>query len=160
MKVHSFTIDFTEYDSTDQLDEGLKTRLKKTEEFLSHAYAPYSKFQVSAMCVLDDGTEVMGTNQENAAYPSGLCAERVAVFAAKSRFPDKKIDKIVITTAKGDDQPVTPCGGCRQVIMEYEQQQQQPIQLVLKAVDSKVWVFQSMNDLLPFAFNGSLLKKG
>lgn len=160
MKTHSFTVDFTAYDSTDQLDEGLKAQITKTETHLSHAYAPYSEFSVSAMCVMEDGVEVMGTNQENAAYPSGLCAERVAIFAAKSQFPDKNVAKIVIATAKGSNEPVTPCGACRQVIMEYEQKQQSPIQLVLKAAQNKVWIFKSMSDLLPFAFNGTLLKKG
>ncbi len=155
----SFTIEFTEYSSTDELSEGLRGLIKKSESYLSNAYAPYSKFRVAALCVLEDGTEVIGTNQENAAYPSGLCAERVAVFAAKAQFPDKKIDKIVLTTSGESENPLTPCGACRQVLIEYEHLQNEGIEVILKSGDSKIWVFSSINDLLPYSFDSSVLKK-
>ncbi|MDG1477846.1 MAG: cytidine deaminase, partial [Vicingaceae bacterium] len=125
---------------------------------LHNAYAPYSKFKVSAVCKMENGTVVKGTNQENGAYPSGLCAERVAIFAAKSQFPDQKVEKIVITTEETTLSPVSPCGACRQVLMEYELLQNQSIELIMKSGESKVWKFKSVKDILPFAFDGEFLK--
>lgn len=159
MTKKSINIEFIEYSSTDELNESLKALSEKSESHLSNAYAPYSNFRVAAMCVLEDGAEIIGTNQENAAYPSGLCAERVAVFSAKAQFPDKRIDKLVLATSGESESPLTPCGACRQVLIEYEQQQNQAIQIILKSVDSKIWIFNSVKDLLPFAFDSSVLKK-
>ena len=157
----SLNIDFIEYDSTNGIDKDVLGLINQAEGNLQNAYAPYSNFRVSAVCQMSTGEAINGTNQENGAYPSGLCAERVAVFAAKSKFPDQKIDKIVITTEQSSEEPVSPCGACRQVLIEYEIAQNQPIELILKSGDSKIWHFNSVKDILPFAFDGStILKKG
>ncbi len=126
---------------------------------LANAYAPYSKFNVSSIVKFVDGEEVVGTNQENAAYPSGLCAERVALFSAKTQYPDRKIESIVITTLTQSEYPFSPCGACRQVMMEYEQLQNQDIKIIMKSGEGKIWEFKSVKDLLPFMFNGAILKK-
>ncbi len=152
-------IEFLEYDSTNDIDNDLLDLINQAEDNLENAYAPYSNFKVSALCEMENGVFVLGTNQENAAYPSGLCAERVAVFAAKSKFPNQKIKNIVITTEQFSEIPCSPCGSCRQVIAEYEQQQQSPIQIILKSGESTILVFKSIADLLPFSFGGDMLKK-
>lgn len=160
MEDKEIKIQYKEYDNVEQLNNEDIKLLSAAENNFKNAYAPYSNFQVSSICVLESGELIFGTNQENSAYPSGLCAERVAIFSAKSQFPDQKVSKIVITTQASNDFPFSPCGGCRQVMMEYEQSQNQPIEVVLKSGDSKIWVFKCVADLLPFAFNGgSILKK-
>lgn len=161
MSKKNINIEFSEYNSTEELPKGLKALVDETDKYLANAYAPYSNFKVASICELANGEIVFGTNQENAAYPSGLCAERVAIFAAKSKFPGVAIQRIVITTAVGNDLPFSPCGACRQVLIEYEHVQNQPIEVVLKSGNSKVWQFSAVADLLPFAFNAStILKKG
>ena len=158
MNKKSLNIEYLEYDSAKVMDSEERDLLTQADENLKNAYAPYSKFKVSAVCKMEDGVVVKGTNQENGAYPSGLCAERVAIFAAKSQFPDKKVDKIVVTTELTTSSPVSPCGACRQVLIEYELTQNQPIELIMKSGDSKVWKFKSVKDILPFAFDGAFLK--
>ena len=158
MHKKSINIEYLEYDSIDALKNEEIDLIKVAEDNLQNAYAPYSKFKVSAVCMLEDGTIVKGTNQENGAYPSGLCAERVAAFSAKSQFPDKKVTKIVIITEDTTLTPVSPCGACRQVLVEYELAQNQPIELVVKSGNSKVWKFESVASILPFAFDGEFLK--
>lgn len=161
MAKKNINIVFSEYSSTNELSKGLIELINQAESVLPNAYAPYSNFHVSALCLLGNGETVSGTNQENAAYPSGLCAERVAIFAAKSRFPEQDIEKIIITTKAENASPFTPCGACRQVLIEYENAQNQPIEVILKSGNSKIWKFSSISDLLPFAFNGAtILKKG
>lgn len=158
MNKKSLNIEYLEYTSIDQMNNEERNLIVQADQNLKNAYAPYSNFKVSAVCKMEDGILVLGTNQENGAYPSGLCAERVAIFAAKSQFPDKKVDKIVVTTERSMDNPVSPCGACRQVLVEYELSQNQPIEVVLKSGFSKVWKFKSVKDLLPIAFDGEFLK--
>lgn len=155
-------IEFTEHENiNDNLSDSTVKLVGLTDENLKNAYAPYSEFRVSSAVLLENEKVILGTNQENAAYPSGLCAERVAIFSAKSQFPNQKISKLVITTEQSRELPFSPCGSCRQVIAEYEHQQKSPIEIILKAGESKVWVFKSIQDLLPFSFDGDLLlKKG
>jgi cytidine deaminase len=161
MSYKTLNIEYKEFESINEVDNQTLELINEAERGLKNAYAPYSEFRVSSVCLLENGTTVHGTNQENGAYPSGLCAERVAIFSAKSSYPDQNIKKIVIVTEQGKDTPFSPCGGCRQVLVEYENTQNQPIEVVLKSGDSKIWQFKSVNDILPFAFNGStLLKKG
>lgn len=159
MKKKSLNIEFIEYESTQGLDGELVDLINKTDENLKNAYAPYSNFKVSAVCKMANGEIVKGTNQENGAYPSGLCAERVAIFAAKSQFPNQNVEKIVITTEQTTEYPVSPCGACRQVLIEYEVTQKQPIELIMKSGNSKIWHFKSIADILPFAFDGEFLKE-
>jgi len=158
MNKKSLNIEYLEYDSAKVMDSEERDLITQADENLKNAYAPYSKFRVSAVCQMEDGVVVKGTNQENGAYPSGLCAERVAIFSAKSQFPDKKVEKIVVTTELTTSSPVSPCGACRQVLIEYEITQGQPIELIMKSGDSKVWKFKSVKDILPFAFDGEFLK--
>ena len=159
MSKRSLNIEYSEYESINDLENEAKALLVTADENLKNAYAPYSKFKVSAVCKMEDGTIVKGTNQENGAYPSGLCAERVAIFAAKSQFPDQKVEKIAITTEQTTTAPVSPCGACRQVLIEYEIAQNQPIELIMKSGNSKIWKFKSVRDILPFAFDGEFLKE-
>ena len=159
MVKRSLNIEYFEFESCNGLNEELRKLVDEADSNLKNAYAPYSKFKVSAVCKLSNGEVIRGTNQENGAYPSGLCAERVAIFAAKSQFPDENVEKIVITTEQSATEPVSPCGACRQVLIEYETAQNQLIELTMKSGDSKVWQFKSVADILPFAFDGEFLKE-
>ncbi|MBK8488148.1 MAG: cytidine deaminase [Bacteroidetes bacterium] len=119
---------------------------------INTAYAPYSNYRVGAALQLQNTTIISGSNQENAAYPSGLCAERVAIFSARSQHPNDVIETIAITTEKNSDHPIAPCGSCRQVISEYEIKQQSPIRIILGHIDGMVWISESMENLLPLPF--------
>ncbi len=138
------------------------------QELLSHAkrallgsYAPYSQFNVGCALRLEDGTIVQGSNQENMAYPSGLCAERVAIFWAGSNHPGKKIVAIAITAASkvvSTDHPITPCGSCRQSMLEYELNQCSPIKIIMQGSSGRIMEVDSVSSLLPFYFNEVDLK--
>lgn len=129
---------------------------------MDRAYAPYSNFKVGAVVLFDDGTLTEGNNQENAAYPSGLCAERVALFSAHSIYPEKHI-KALFIAAQGDieapENPTAPCGACRQVMLEYEVFQEEPFEVLLIHPSGKIYKFHSAGDLLPLAFVGKGLKR-
>jgi len=129
--------------------------VKKAEEACQSAYAPYSEFKVGAAVLLDNGKIILGNNQENAAYPSGLCAERVALFAAKSIYPDAQVIQLAIVS-DGDlidkDQFLTPCGACRQVMAEVQNRQNNTFQITLKNPDGSFIVFEKVDDLLPLIF--------
>lgn len=144
-----------------ELPEQDQALLKAAEEASQNAYAPYSQFFVGAALRLDKGDIVLGTNQENVAYPSGLCAERVALFSASTNFPNEPVDTMAITvnTAKTIiTEPLSPCGNCRQVIMEYQNKQKSPIRLILGGQGDTVWVFKNAAALLPFGFEAEYLK--
>lgn len=124
------------------------------------AYAPYSKFTVGCAILLENGQVVTGNNQENAAYPSGLCAERVAIFAAGAQYPGVIFKEMALTASPIDDSlkiPVPPCGACRQSIAEYENNQQQPITIYFMGAHGTVAKAQSLKDLLPLTFDQSYL---
>lgn len=127
---------------------------------LKNAYAPYSNFQVGAAILLENGGMVGGSNQENAAYPMCLCAERVALSAVASQYP-KLIIKAMAITVKAPNQiigqPAMPCGACRQALCEKESQQKQPIRLVIRGEEGPIYCFHSAKDILPFSFNASFL---
>jgi len=123
MKQHALQIGITEYDRLDELSETQVTLINKAIKAAGSAYAPYSKYYVGAAVLLGNGEIITGNNQENAAYPSGLCAERVAIFYAGSQFPDVPATSIAIVAIQNgsiQEEPVTPCGGCRQVLCEKE----------------------------------------
>jgi cytidine deaminase len=153
-------IEYEEFEWEDDYTNGEQELMKRAEEAVFRAYAPYSGFRVGVAVLLEDGQIITGSNQENAAYPSGLCAERVALFSAASRFPDKKVLKISVAAVdkKGTTTPVTPCGSCRQVMLEYEYKQQQPILILLHGPGKRILQFNSADALLPFGFNRSQLK--
>ena len=124
------------------------------------SYAPYSHFSVGAAVELEDGTIVGGSNQENSAYPSGLCAERTAVFYANSRYPDLAVRRLCIAArnTKGDftKQPISPCGACRQVLLETEQRAGHHIEVLLYGTDG-IYCIRSIRDLLPMGFDENFL---
>lgn len=134
----------------------------KADAMTGTAYAPYSGFRVGAAVLLANGEVVTGSNQENVAYPSGLCAERVALFAAGAHQPGVAVQTIAIvahTDRFAINSPLTPCGGCRQVMMEFRHRQSTPIRLLL-AGGGKVWILDDASFLLPFAFEAEGLKSG
>lgn len=145
-----------EYSNIDQLDPENRELLLKARAVCASAYAPYSRFQVGAAVLLENGRIVLGTNQENAAYPSGLCAERVALFAASSEFPKIAARKIAISARKkGKRLPVevTPCGGCRQVMIEYQNLQDESLEIIMEGPQGKIYRAHSVDVLLPFKFS-------
>lgn len=136
--------------------------LDAAEKAMGSAYSVYSKFSVGAALLLDTGEIEVGNNQENAAYPSGLCAERVAFFATKARNPKAVIRKVAIIAKSTEFElksPVSPCGGCRQVMAEYEQLQEVDIELLLAYPGEEVYLVENVSQLLPLLFNPSELKK-
>jgi cytidine deaminase len=126
------------------------------------AYAPYSGFLVGASVLLENGEVINGSNQENVAYPSGLCAERVALFYAGAKFPDVKINTVAISVLSKNFEVkdvISPCGACRQVMAEYEDKQHKPIKVILHSPTDEVLIANRVEDLLPFMFKSPLLKK-
>ena len=151
---------FTSFQSPDQLPTEDQKLLNKAIDARDRAYAPYSGFSVGAAVLLDNGTIITGNNQENAAYPSGMCAERVAVWSALSQFPGIKLKKVFISARSENklvDRPVSPCGSCRQTLAEYETKQNQPIEVFFTGETGVILKAGSIRDLLPFMFDNTLL---
>lgn len=148
-------IDYELYETWEDLNEQERMLVNSAYETCSAAYAPYSKFKVGAAALLSNGEVILGNNQENVAYPSGLCAERVALFYAGANFPNEHVNTLCIV-AKGDllpeDQLLSPCGGCRQVMLESENRQESPMRVILVSQNKRTIVFHSAADLIPFAF--------
>lgn len=147
-----------EFDELNQSDQALMTN---AIEATNRSYAPYSKFSVGAAALLADGTIVTGTNQENAAYPSGLCAERTTLFYANSQYPDQPVLTLAIaarTEKDFIDLPIPPCGACRQVILETEKRYKQPIRILLYG-KKEIYEVKSICDLLPLSFDASAMKE-
>lgn len=132
--------------------------IQSAKDATKNAYAPYSDFHVGAAALLEDNSIVIGSNQENAAYPSGLCAERVAIFHVGATYPDKKVLKMAIVAKPNGGEYIEayPCGGCRQVLLEYQNKQKEPIELLLVKPDDEV-LKVTADQLLPFGFDGSVL---
>lgn len=152
---------FESYDSIEELPEQDQKLVLEARQAANDAYAPYSNFHVGSAVLLENGLIVRGSNQENAAYPAGLCAERVALFAAGAHHPGKKIISIAITAhPKGHKRSVaiSPCGDCRQVMAEYEHRYEHSIRLIMEAGEGSFIVTESVALLLPFLFNGHSLK--
>lgn len=148
-----------------QSDADLETQdlqlLQKAREAANKAYAPYSNFYVGAALLLENGEIVTGNNQENAAYPSGLCAERTAVFYASSQHPHVKIRTIAVAYRSENTSytdPISPCGACRQVLAEYEVRAQSPIRMIMASQTGKIYIAESIESLLPVMFNRQYLK--
>lgn len=160
MNPFSFTISGIAY-QLDELPVADRSLLESAKAMTTNAYAPYSQFNVGAALRLANGKVVEGSNQENAAYPSGLCAERVAIFAASSQYPEITVEAmaIAVSTKKFDvNEPLSPCGGCRQVLMEYRHRQKSPMRIILAGTGNIVWIFEDVSALLPFSFNADGLK--
>ena len=134
--------------------------IEKAKAATASAYAKYSHFKVGAALRLKNGTIVIGANQENAAFPSGLCAERTAVFAAQANFPEQPIASLAIAASNENGfltDPITPCGSCRQVLLEIEDRYQQPVKIYLYGL-SGVYVINSIKDLMPLSFVGKSMR--
>ncbi|WP_424002311.1 cytidine deaminase [Maribacter sp. IgM3_T14_3] len=154
------SFDVTVYDSFNELKSDDQNLMSAAVSARQRAYAPYSSFNVGASVLLENGEIIEGNNQENASYPSGLCAERVAVFYAGAKYPGMKIKAIAITAASLNhevSEPAAPCGNCRQAISEYEFRQGQPIKILLMGETGSVIECNSLADLLPLGFNSSFL---
>lgn len=150
----TYTLNYKEYKSKDELSEVSRTLIDKALEAQKRAYAPYSNFQVGAAILLEDGIIVTGNNQENAAYPSGLCAERTAIFYAQSQYPEKKIKALAVTASSNFIQTVNavfPCGSCRQVLVESEMRNGEPFEVICYGIENIV-VLSSATSLLPLHF--------
>lgn len=148
-------ITYSEFRSPDEMTPEDRELVGAAIEAMSGAYAPYSHFHVGAAVRLSNGQIVKGANQENAAFPSGLCAERTAMFAASSRYPDKDMLSIAIAggvLGKLGTSPATPCGACRQVMAQYQAKSGKPMSVIMVA-DGLIWKFDRVDDILPLIFN-------
>ncbi len=142
--------------TVDELSSEEKGLMQQAVEARSCAYAPYSKFTVGAAILLSNGIVVKGSNQENAAYPSGLCAERVAIYYAGATYPNEKIEKMFITASPQDRdllEPIPPCGSCRQAIAEYEFKQDAAIEIFFMGAKGDIYKSDSLKNLLPLVFD-------
>lgn len=148
-------IAYFEYDSMAELSAEDRELATAAIEAMGGAYSPYSHFNVGAAVRLSNGIIVKGANQENAAFPSGLCAERTAMFAAGAAYPDKDMVSIAIAggvLGKLGEHPATPCGACRQVMAQYQAKSGKPMS-VLMVASGKIWKFEKVDDILPLIFN-------
>jgi cytidine deaminase len=160
MKKITITSQFLAYSSLHELPNDIQNLMEQAVAVRKKAYAPYSKFRVGAALLLDNGQTVLGSNQENAAYPSGLCAERVAIFQAGAIYPEAKILKMAITAASDSNTtiaPIPPCGACRQSIAEYETRQESPIEIYFMGETGDIYKSDSLKNLLPFMFDKNFL---
>lgn len=162
MKVVNLQIKIEEYETIEDLSKEDQDLLQKAWEACDTAYAPYSKFNVGAAVLLENGKIVSGNNQENAAYPSGLCAERVAMYYASAHYPGVAMKAIAVTTKSKEvqlNEPASPCGSCRQVMAEYENLYHTKMRVILGNPDTKIQVMEGIDNLLPLSFYAEGLKK-
>ncbi len=160
MKTLELISRITVYDDRLELPAEWQKLLEMAQEAAKKAYSPYSNFKVGAALLLNNGEIVTGNNQENAAYPSGLCAERTAIFYASAQYPEIPFNKLAITAINPTEKltkPVSPCGSCRQALLEYEQKFNQHIEVLLAGEEGEVYVLKSISDLLPFSFSNEYL---
>lgn len=140
----------------EDLDTDSKYLVQKAREAINEAYAPYSEFQVAAAVMLDDGSVVTGTNQENASYPLSMCAERVALYTAAAVHSGKTIIRLAIVAGKKNSRELLPapaCGGCRQVMLEFETRQRSGMEIIMLNAENKWVKAPSARSLLPFSFS-------
>lgn len=148
------------FEDLNELPEDTIKLMQKAIEAREKAYAPYSNFYVGAAILLDNNEIVTGSNQENASYPSGLCAERTAIYYAGAKYPNTKIIRMAITAGSKKNKttsPIPPCGACRQAIAEYEVKQDTPIEIYFMGETGKVAKSNSLANLLPLVFDKSVL---
>ena len=160
MKDIKIETSFTVFEDLKELPEAVINLMEEAKAARLKAYAPYSNFLVGAAILLDNGNVVTGNNQENASYPSGLCAERTAIYYAGAKYPDAKIVMMALTAGSNEHQttaPIPPCGACRQAIAEYEVKQESPIEIYFMGETGKVVKSNSLANLLPLGFDRSFL---
>lgn len=162
MQNKSITVSYKEYVSIDDLSVADKDLCLKAAEAMESSHSPYSRFRVGAAVLLESGRVILGSNQENVAYPSGLCAERVAFFTIGAAYPNDKIKSVAITAHTDEfkiEQPVTSCGACLQVMAEYEKKQSVEISVLFYCRDGRIIKTDGIKSLLPFAFEETRLGK-
>jgi cytidine deaminase len=161
MQKQDYQFEFEIYDSIDELSEDDKWLLDEAREVTQHAYAPYSRFQVGAVAKLSNGEIISGTNQENASFPAGLCAERVVLASISSLFPKMAIESMAISYFNHNGEsnhPITPCGICRQGLQEFKDKTKAPVRLILGGMHGKVYIIQDAGMLLPLSFTSQDMK--
>jgi cytidine deaminase len=163
MKKEELSFSFEVYRSIEELKEDDAELLHRARNATNNAYAPYSNFFVGAVAKLKDGSIVSGANQENASFPAGICAERVLLSSVSSQCPGIAIETIAISydnrnSEAENNKPVSPCGICRQTLVEYEQRQQHPIRLILGGMEGEVYIIEKASSLLPLSFTNTDMK--
>jgi cytidine deaminase len=157
-KVRTITLEYISHNGAESLSAGDRSLVQEAAFAAERAYAPYSKFYVGAALRLSDDTVVTGNNQENASFPAGTCAERTALHAAMSRHPQGVVTTMAIAVPMvPGDRPVSPCGICRQALLEQEHRQGSPIRLLLATTSGTVYELERAGDLLPLSFDASFL---
>ena len=161
MKTEEVRFSILLYDSIDELNNEDAMLLSEARKVTQFAYAPYSNFKVGALAKLENGKTVSGTNQENASFPAGICAERTLLSTASSLFPGVGIETIAISynNLNGkSDRPVSPCGICRQSLVEFQDRTKKQIRIILSGMEGEVQVIENVKDLLPLVFGANDLK--
>ncbi|PUZ27261.1 cytidine deaminase [Chitinophaga costaii] len=156
MHLHQQYFEYQVYDDVSELAPADAHLLQRARAITQHAYAPYSHFRVGAAALLANGQVVTGTNQENASYPVGICAERTTLSAVSSLFPNMAIQTLAVSyfNEQGlSNRPISPCGICRQSLSEYENRTATPIRLLLSGQTGKIFVIEKASQLLPFSFS-------
>lgn len=155
MENKTLTINYEEYASIAELNPADRSLLEAAIDAVKGSYAPYSKFNVGAAVRLADGTVVKGANQENAAFPSGLCAERTAMFAASANHPGVPFESLAVVCSRDGElmpNPGSPCGSCRQVMAQYEREAGKPMRIILGS-GGPILAFTGVESLMPLIFN-------
>lgn len=155
MKEQNFKISYEVYDGLIELSEADRALCEQAERALTSSYSPYSKFRVGTAVLLENEQIVLGSNQENVAYPSGLCAERVALFTVGATYPNAKIKAMAITAQTDNfkiENPITSCGACLQTMSEYQNKQDGPIAILFYCLGGKILKVNGVDSLLPFGF--------
>jgi len=161
MEKAEYRFSFDVFETIDELSAGDALMLSRAKKETENAYAPYSRFSVAAVAKLSNGEMITGTNQENASYPAGICAERVLLSSASSQYPGIAIEAIAISydNRNGESsRPISPCGICRQSLQEYEHRLKRPIRLILGGITGKIYIIPQASVLMPLAFTGDELK--
>ena len=160
MKKITISANLDVFDNLEELSPGVQDLMKEAIAAREKSYSPYSQFRVGASLLLENGEVITGSNQENASYPAGLCAERTAIFYAGAKYPEVRILKMALSARSENHEvevPTPPCGSCRQAIAEYEVKQKQPIEIFFMGEKGKVVKANSVSDLLPLIFDSSYL---
>jgi len=161
MKTEEVKFSILLYDSIDELNDEDAMLLREARNVTQFAYAPYSNFKVGAFAKLENDKTVSGTNQENASFPAGICAERTLLSTASSLFPGVGVDTIAISynnLNRKSDRPISPCGICRQSLVEFQDRTKKQIRIILSGMEGKIQVIENAKDLLPLVFGADDMK--
>ena len=156
-----FEFEYETFADASALSKADQDLLEAARKATATAFAPYSNFKVGAAAKLNSGEIIIGSNQESASYPVGICAERTLLNSIGSQYPSTSIQTLAVSyepVGKASNEPLSPCGMCRQSILDFENRYQAPIRVILAGLEGEVMIFKSGSDLLPFGFNGSILK--